>query len=80
MKILLVGATGMLGSAVGKALAGRGHEVVTVGRTAGDIRADVADPDQTARVFAQVGDLDAVASAAGHVPYKRVVDMTPGTT
>jgi nucleoside-diphosphate-sugar epimerase len=36
MKILLVGATGMLGSAVGKALAGRGHEVVTFGRTAGD--------------------------------------------
>jgi NAD(P)-dependent dehydrogenase (short-subunit alcohol dehydrogenase family) len=77
MKILLVGATGMLGTAVGKALAGRGHEVVTVGRTAGDIRADVADPEQTARVFAQVGDPDAVASAAGHVPHKRIVDMTP---
>ncbi|MCV2489929.1 short chain dehydrogenase [Geodermatophilus sp. YIM 151500] len=78
MKVLLVGATGRLGTAVGKALVGRGHQVVTVGRTAGDIRADVADPDQVARVFAQVADLDAVASAAGAVPYKRVVDMTPG--
>ena len=77
MKILLVGATGVLGTAVGKALTGRGHQVVTVGRTAGDIRADVTDPEQTARVFAEVGDLDAVASAAGDVPYKRVVDMTP---
>jgi NAD(P)-dependent dehydrogenase (short-subunit alcohol dehydrogenase family) len=77
MKILLVGATGRLGAAVGGALTQRGHQVVTVGRTAGDIRADVADPEQTARVFAQVSGLDAVASAAGDVPYKRVVDMTP---
>jgi nucleoside-diphosphate-sugar epimerase len=77
MRILLVGATGRLGTAVGKALTGRGHQVVTVGRTAGDIRADVTDPEQVARVFAEVGDLDAVAGTAGDVPYKRVVDMTP---
>ncbi|MFL6176254.1 MAG: NAD-dependent epimerase/dehydratase family protein, partial [Ornithinibacter sp.] len=77
MKVLLVGATGRLGAAVGETLTGRGHQVVTVGRTAGDIRADVADPEQTARVFAEVGGLDAVASAAGDVPYERVVDMTP---
>ena len=77
MKILLEGATGRLGGAVGEALTARGHQVVTVGRTAGDIRADVADPEQADRVFEQVGDLDAVASAAGDVPYKRIVDMTP---
>ena len=77
MKVLLVGATGRLGAAVGEALTGGGHEVVTVGRTAGDVRADVADPEQTARLFAEVGDLDAVASVAGDVPYKRVLDMTP---
>ena len=77
MRILLVGATGRLGTAVGEALAGRGHQVVTVGRTAGDIRADLADPDKTARVFAEAGDLDAVASAAGDVPYRRIADMTP---
>ncbi len=62
---------------MGEALTGRGHQVVTVGRTAGDIRADVADPDQTARVFAEAGELDAVASAAGDVPYKRIADMAP---
>jgi len=66
-----------LGIAGGKTLTGRGHQVVTVGRTAGDIRADVADPEQTARVFAQVSKLDAVTSAAGDVPYKRIVDMAP---
>lgn len=77
MKILLVGATGALGTAVTETLRGRGHQVITVGRTGGDIRADVADPKQTAGVFAQVGDVDAVASAAGDVRYKRIVDMTP---
>ena len=46
MKVLLVGATGRLGAAVGKALTGRGHQVVTVARTDGDIRADVADPSR----------------------------------
>lgn len=30
---------------------------------------DVSDPAQTARVHADVGGLDAVASAAGDVPY-----------
>ncbi len=49
MRVLLVGATGRLGAAVGEAPTGRGHEVVTVGRTAGDVQADVADPEQTAR-------------------------------
>jgi NAD(P)-dependent dehydrogenase (short-subunit alcohol dehydrogenase family) len=77
MKILLVGATGRLGTAVGEALTGRGHQVVTVGRTGGDIQADIAEPEQIAAVFAQVSGLDAVASAAGDVPYKHVVDMTP---
>jgi nucleoside-diphosphate-sugar epimerase len=69
VKIPLVGTSGRLGATVAEALAGPGHQVVTVGRTAGDIRADVADPEQIARVFAQVGELDAVASAAADVPY-----------
>ena len=58
IEILLVGATRRLGAAVGGALTGCGHQVVTVGRTAGDVRADVADPEQTARVFAEVADHD----------------------
>ena len=45
LRILLVGAMGRLGAAVGEALTGRGHEVVTVGRTAGDVQADVLSTD-----------------------------------
>ncbi|WP_369135281.1 short chain dehydrogenase [Modestobacter sp. I12A-02662] len=77
MRVLLVGATGRLGCAVGETLTGRGHHVITVGRTAGDIRADIADGDQIAAVFAQASGLDAVVCTAGDVPYKHFVDMTP---
>lgn len=77
MRILLIGATGTLGSAVGQTLRGRGHELVTVGRHTGDLRADVTDPACIARMFDEAGLLDAVVCAAGTVPYKRITDMTP---
>src|SRR6185437_7301943 len=63
--------------AVGEALRKRGHELVTVGRTSGDVQADTTDPAGIAHVFDEAGDVDAVVSAAGSVPYKRITDMTP---
>ncbi|MFI8104556.1 short chain dehydrogenase [Streptomyces sp. NPDC086023] len=77
MRILLIGAGGTLGSAVHQTLSGRGHEVVTVGRSGGALRYDVTDPAQIAAMYAAAGPLDAVASAAGDVPYKPVGKMTP---
>ncbi|BCY09561.1 short chain dehydrogenase [Actinoplanes sp. L3-i22] len=77
MRILLVGATGTLGTALHKELSGRGHEVLAVARTGGDLRYDVTDPAQVTALYERAGRLDAVVSAAGHVPYKPVVEMTP---
>jgi NAD(P)-dependent dehydrogenase (short-subunit alcohol dehydrogenase family) len=77
LRILLVGATGSLGTGVGETLRGRGHEVVTVGRSAGDLRGDITDPADVARVLDEAGPLDAIVSAAGSVPYKTITDMTP---
>ena len=62
---------------MGTALRVRGHELVTVGRSSGDVRADVTHPGDLARAFEDAGALDAVVSAAGSVPYKRITDMTP---
>ena len=76
MKILLIGATGKLGTAVNKELAVRGHDVITVGRTAGDVRCDITDPSRTAELYRQVGRVDAVVSAAGEVPYRPIAAMT----
>ncbi|MEV7418345.1 short chain dehydrogenase [Streptomyces sp. NPDC089919] len=77
MRILLIGAAGTLGSALHTTLSARGHEVLTVGRTRGDLRHDITDPAQIAALYEAAGPLDAVASAAGDVPYKPVAEMTP---
>ncbi|WP_030931260.1 short chain dehydrogenase [Streptomyces sp. NRRL S-646] len=77
MKILLIGATGTLGAALHKTLDTRGHEVLSVGRSGGDLRHDITDPAQVAELYDRAGRVDAVVSAAGHVPYKPVTELTP---
>ncbi|MGW4684749.1 short chain dehydrogenase [Streptomyces sp. NPDC004244] len=80
MRILLIGAGGKLGTAVHQTLTARGHEVVTAGRSSGDLRFDVTDPAQITALYEAAGaggQLDAVACAAGSVPFKPVADMTP---
>ncbi|KOV86781.1 short chain dehydrogenase [Nocardia sp. NRRL S-836] len=76
MRILLVGATGTLGTAVHQELTERKHDVVTVARTGGDLQYDVTDPAQVADLYAAVGQVDAVAAAAGSVPYKPLAELT----
>ncbi|MFB9908851.1 short chain dehydrogenase [Allokutzneria oryzae] len=77
MRILLIGATGTLGAAVHKALAGRGHEVRTVGRSAGDLRHDITDPAGVTALYEAAGPVDAVVSAAGDVPFKPLAELSP---
>lgn len=76
MKILIVGAQGQLGRAVDALMRERGHEVVTVGRSSGDIRCDIADEAQLARLWEQVGQVDAVICAAGEVVYAALEELT----
>ncbi|MGH4029968.1 short chain dehydrogenase [Actinomycetota bacterium Odt1-20B] len=76
MRILLVGAGGTLGSAVHKALTERGHEVIGVGRTGGDLVADVTDPEAVSRLYTQAGPLDAVAVAAGDAVFRPLSELT----
>ncbi|CAL9644630.1 hypothetical protein SUDANB120_06437 (plasmid) [Streptomyces sp. enrichment culture] len=76
VRILLVGAGGTLGGAVRAALSERGHEVVGVGRTGGDLVADVTDPEAVARLYAQAGPLDAVAVAAGDAVFRPLAELT----
>ncbi|MFF1487869.1 short chain dehydrogenase [Streptomyces sp. NPDC058319] len=76
MRILLVGAGGTLGGAVRRALAERGHEVIGVGRSGGDVKADVTDPEAVARLYASTGRLDAVAVAAGDAVFGPLADLT----
>lgn len=77
MKVLVVGATGAVGSAVAQALTERGHEVVRVGRTRGDHRVDITSDDSVEVLYAAVGRVDAIVSATGSLFFGPLVEMSP---
>ena len=75
MKILIVGASGTIGSFVASALAAR-HQIVKAGFKSGDVRVDIKDPVSIRKMFDTVGKLDAVVSAAGKVHFGELAQMT----
>ena len=76
MRILIVGANGTIGKAVTAELSNR-HEVITAGRSSGEIRADIADLAGIRAMYDRAGGLDAVACAAGNVHFGSLTEMTP---
>lgn len=64
MKILVFGATGIIGSKVVELLSTK-HEVVKVSRS-GDITADYTNPESVEAVFKQIDNIDAVVVAVGN--------------
>jgi NAD(P)-dependent dehydrogenase (short-subunit alcohol dehydrogenase family) len=75
MKIILIGATGTLGSAVYKALKAR-HEIVKVGRKSGDLQVDITDPASIEQLFSKIGEFDAVVSTTGDVHFGPFAEIT----
>jgi NAD(P)-dependent dehydrogenase (short-subunit alcohol dehydrogenase family) len=75
MRILVVGGTGTIGSAVVAALASR-HEVIVVGHKKGAYQIDLASPDSIAAFFRTVGRFDALISAAGRAAFAALDKLT----
>lgn len=75
MRVILIGATGTIGSAVAEALSVR-HDVVRVARTHGDFQVDIASPDSIKRLFDAVGPCDAVVSTAGNAAFGAFETLT----
>lgn len=75
MKILLIGATGTIGSAVATALEAERDEVVRVGRTGGEHTLDLEDAAGIAALYDVVGPVDAVVCAAGVARFGAVQDL-----
>lgn len=75
MKIIIVGARGAVGHTAVAALSGR-HEIITVGKTSGDIQVDIEDADSIRSMYAQVGKIDALVCAVGHGHFGAVDEMT----
>lgn len=76
MKIIVIGATGLIGSAVVKELEAR-HEIITAANTSGDIRVDICDEKSIENMYKQVGKVDAVIATAGKVIFADFKELTP---
>ena len=76
MKIILVGASGVVGGAIARELGVR-HEIIRAGRNGADVRVDMTDYASVQTMYDHVGNVDAVVSAAGHLHFGPLIDMTP---
>ncbi|MEM9044734.1 MAG: short chain dehydrogenase [Pseudomonadota bacterium] len=76
MKIIVIGAAGDVGRAVCAELGAR-HEIITVGRSSGDIRADVTDFAAVQNLFQKTSAFDALISCAGEVVFAPLTEHTP---
>lgn len=76
MKILLIGSTGTIGSAVSKLLSERGHIVIGASHSTGDYRVDLSNKATIAALFKQVGQIDAIVSTAGLAQFGSLTTLT----
>ena len=75
MRILIVGATGTIGSAVVAALQGR-HELVLASQQKSPENVDIMDQASIRALLARIGRLDAVVNAAGRAAFKPFSELT----
>ncbi len=75
MKIVVVGATGLIGKEIVKTLS-PGHEVIAVGHKSGDTRVDILSEASIVALFKKVGSFDALVSAAGQAKGGNMEDLT----
>jgi NAD(P)-dependent dehydrogenase (short-subunit alcohol dehydrogenase family) len=73
VRILVIGASGLLGTAVVQAVSGN-HEVLGASRN-GRYKVDLRDPDSITALYAATGPMDAVACAAGVTPFAPLADL-----
>lgn len=75
MKIIVIGATGTIGTAVVQELSLR-HEVVSVGKSHGDFSCDITQEKSLHALFQHVGPFDALVSTVGKVHFAPFKEMT----
>jgi NAD(P)-dependent dehydrogenase (short-subunit alcohol dehydrogenase family) len=75
MKIVVIGATGTIGSAVVKLLRQR-HQVIAVSRSGGDYRVDITNKASIETTLGAIGKVDAIVSTAGSAEFKPLTALT----
>ena len=78
MKIIIVGATGTMGTYLSSAFENE-HEIIRVASQEGDFQVDITSPKEIEKFFEAVGPFDALISTAGPTfvgPWKKLNDET----
>jgi NAD(P)-dependent dehydrogenase (short-subunit alcohol dehydrogenase family) len=75
MRVLIVGASGTIGRAIVAALKGR-HDLVLASKGEALEQVDISDPASIRALYARIGRVDAVVSAAGQAAFKPLADLT----
>ena len=75
MKIIVIGATGTIGSEVAKALTQKQHEVVRASRKS-EVKVNLDDPTSVRSLFDTVQDVDAVVTCAGNAAFKPFAELS----
>jgi NAD(P)-dependent dehydrogenase (short-subunit alcohol dehydrogenase family) len=75
MKVILIGASGTIGAAIDDALSSD-HDLVRVGRSSGDVHADLSDPASLRALYDEVETFDAVVSAAGNAAFNPLLELS----
>jgi uncharacterized protein YbjT (DUF2867 family) len=74
VKVLVIGASGLIGNGVANELA-KNHQVIRASRN-GDVKVDINNPDSITAMLETLGKLDAIAFAAGKVAFKPLNELT----
>ncbi|MET3228902.1 UNVERIFIED_ORG: NAD(P)-dependent dehydrogenase (short-subunit alcohol dehydrogenase family) [Burkholderia sp. 1263] len=74
MRILIVGATGLLGGELVKLLAAE-HEIVTASRKGSDLHVDLSDKASIESMYRRAGTLDAVICVAGAAKFAPLASL-----
>lgn len=75
MKILIIGGTGTIGTAVTKQFKPH-HDVITVGKNSGDLQADITDDASVLALFEKVGHVDAIIATTGDLHFGAFAETT----
>ncbi len=76
MKIIIVGASGTMGSHLSQAWE-KEHEIIRADRSSRDVRVDITSPESIEQMYREVGSFDALVSTAGPTfvgPWQQLTD------
>ncbi|MBB6451091.1 NAD(P)-dependent dehydrogenase (short-subunit alcohol dehydrogenase family) [Geomicrobium halophilum] len=76
MKILLVGASGTIGSNIYDRLQ-IDHEIIRAGRNGADVQVDITDESSIRDMYERIGNVDAVINASGSAGFASLTELTP---